>query len=140
MTTVLIVDDEYGIAELLEAVLVDEGHRVLTASNGKHGLQVLETEKPDLIFLDYMMPVMDGATMLSRMAQDESLRMIPVVLMSSISEATVAERCKGYALFLRKPFNVFHVIDVVKTLTAQGVSSATSDNQERGNHAVDVAD
>ena len=114
MATVLVVDDEYGIAELLEAVLADEGHHVLTASNGKHGLTVLETEKPDMIFLDYMMPVMDGAVMLSRMASNASFRDVPVVLMSSIPESTVAERCKGYVLFLRKPFNVFHVIEVVQ--------------------------
>jgi CheY-like chemotaxis protein len=117
MATVLIVDDEYGIAELLEAVLADEGHRVLTASNGKNGLSVLETEKPDLIFLDYMMPVMDGATMLSHMSKDASLREIPVVLMSSIPEDTVAERCRGYSLFLRKPFDIFHVIGVVRQLS-----------------------
>jgi CheY-like chemotaxis protein len=117
MATVLIVDDEYGIAELLEAVLVDEGHRVLTASNGKHGLGILEEEKPDVIFLDYMMPVMDGAVMLSHMAANPALRNTPVVMMSSIPEATVAERCEGYALFLRKPFSVFHVLDVVSKLT-----------------------
>jgi PleD family two-component response regulator len=52
MATVLVVDDEFGIAELFDAILVDEGHRVLTASNGKHGLEVLAHEKPDLVFLD----------------------------------------------------------------------------------------
>jgi CheY-like chemotaxis protein len=122
MATVLVVDDEYGIAELLEAVLVDEGHRVLTASNGKHGLSVLEKEKPDVIFLDYMMPIMDGAAMLSHMKSNPDLRNTPVVMMSSIPEATVAERCKGYVLFLRKPFNVFHVIEVVNNLTGSGSS------------------
>jgi CheY-like chemotaxis protein len=126
MATVLIVDDEYGIAELLEAVLVDEGHRVLTASNGMHGLGVLETQKPDVIFLDYMMPVMDGASMLSQIRSDPHLRDTPVVMMSSISEATVAERCKGYALFLRKPFNVFQVIDVVNDLTRKGAVDSVS--------------
>jgi CheY-like chemotaxis protein len=127
MATVLVVDDEYGIAELLEAVLVDEGHRVLTASNGKHGLSVLEKEKPDVIFLDYMMPIMDGAAMLSHMSSNPALRNTPVVMMSSIPEATVAERCQGYVLFLRKPFNVFHVIDVVNNLTGSGSSQERSD-------------
>jgi CheY-like chemotaxis protein len=122
MATVLVVDDEYGIADLLEAVLVDEGHRVLTASNGKHGLSVMEKEKPDVIFLDYMMPIMDGAAMLSHMKSNPDLRNTPVVMMSSIPEATVAERCKGYVLFLRKPFNVFHVIEVVNNLTGSGSS------------------
>jgi CheY-like chemotaxis protein len=119
MATVLVVDDEYGIAELLEAVLVDEGHRVLTASNGKHGLSVLEKERADILFVDYMMPVMDGAAMLSQLKSIPALRDTPVVMMSSIPEAAIAERCKGYALFLRKPFNVFHVIDVVNRLTGQ---------------------
>jgi CheY-like chemotaxis protein len=122
MATVLVVDDEYGIAELLVAVLVDEGHRVLTASNGAHGVDVLKKEKPDIIFLDYMMPVMDGAAMLSRVASNPAWRDIPVVMMSSIPEATVVERCKGYVLFLRKPFSVFHVIDVVNNLIGNPTS------------------
>jgi CheY-like chemotaxis protein len=122
MATVLVVDDEYGIAELLVAVLVDEGHRVLTASNAAHGVDVLKKEKPDIIFLDYMMPVMDGAAMLSRVASNPAWRDIPVVMMSSIPEATVVERCKGYVLFLRKPFSVFHVIDVVNNLIGNPTS------------------
>jgi CheY-like chemotaxis protein len=113
VATILVVDDEYGIAELLEAVLLDEGHRVFTAYNGKHGLAQLETESVDLVFLDYMMPIMDGAQMLSRLCASEELRAIPVVMMSSIPEAAVAERCKGYVKFLRKPFNIFKVLDVV---------------------------
>jgi CheY-like chemotaxis protein len=117
MATVLVIDDEYGIAELLEAVLVDEGHHVLTAANGSLGLDALRKEKPDVIFLDYMMPVMDGAAMLSHMASNPAWRDIPVVMMSSISEVAVAERCKGYVLFLRKPFNIFHVVEVVNNLT-----------------------
>ena len=117
MATVLVVDDEFGIAELFEAVLADEGHRVLTASNGKRGLEILAEERPDAIFLDFMMPVMDGATMLQRLRSNEALCKIPVVLMSSIPEATVKERCSGYVMFVRKPFNVFQVLDIVRELT-----------------------
>jgi CheY-like chemotaxis protein len=116
MATVLVVDDEFGIAELFDALLADEGHRVLTASNGKHGLDVLAKELPDLIFLDYMMPVMDGAAMLRRLAGDQQLRKIPVVMMSSIPEAAVAERCSGYVTFMRKPFKVSDVTDLVQRL------------------------
>jgi CheY-like chemotaxis protein len=56
------------------------------------------------------------------MKSNPDLRNTPVVMMSSIPEATVAERCKGYVLFLRKPFNVFHVIEVVNNLTGSGSS------------------
>ncbi len=110
MATVLVVDDEFGIAELIDAVLGDEGHRVLTASNGRQGLEMLAGERPDLVFLDYMMPVLDGAGMLRGMAADPSLSIIPVVVMSSMPEAAVAERCAGYAVFMRKPFRIAEVV------------------------------
>ena len=74
MATVLVVDDEFGVAELFDAVLTDEGHRVLTAMNGRDGMAVLATERADLIFLDFMMPVMDGAAMLGALSTDPNLR------------------------------------------------------------------
>ncbi len=117
MARVLIIDDEFGIAELLQAVLVDQGHTVFTAANGAYGMQLIETETPDVVFLDYMMPVMDGAAVLREMAARGSLSAVPVVMMSSIPEESVAERCNGYVMFLRKPFSVFHVVDVVNRLT-----------------------
>ncbi|MFE1601991.1 response regulator [Methylobacterium sp. ID0610] len=115
MATVLIVDDEFGIAELLDAVLTDEGHTVLTAANGRHGLMRLaEAEtKPDLILLDFMMPVMDGPAMLRALAEDAATAAIPVVLMSSMPEAAVRERCDGYTAVLRKPFRLKQARDAV---------------------------
>ncbi|MEO8714273.1 MAG: response regulator [Acetobacteraceae bacterium] len=123
MATVLVVDDEFGIAELFDAILADEGHRVLTASDGRHGLEMLAKERPDLIFLDYMMPVMDGAGVLRGMAADAALHAIPVVVMSSMPEATVAERCSGYACFMRKPFKVSQVVALVDRLLGQSDDS-----------------
>ncbi len=120
MSTVLVVDDEFGIAELIEAVLVDEGHRVVIAMNGKRGLEVLVGENFDLIFLDYMMPVMDGATMLRIMAESPTMGGVPVVMMSSLPEATVAERCSGYAAFMRKPFRINEVVRLAEMLLAKG--------------------
>ena len=116
MATVLVVDDEFGIAELFDAILTDEGHRVLTAINGRHGLELLAGDRPDLMFLDYMMPVMDGAAMLRAMAADPALPAVPVVMMSSMPEATVAERCSGYVTFLRKPFKIAQVVALAERL------------------------
>src|SRR3984957_2685090 len=113
MATVLVVDDEFGIAELFEAILEDEGHRVLTASNGRHGLEVLAKERPDVVFLDYMMPVMDGGNMLRRMTAGKKVKYMPGVMMRSIPWAAVADRCSGYVKFMRKPFYVSQVTDVV---------------------------
>jgi CheY-like chemotaxis protein len=103
---VLVVDDEIGIAELIDAVLTDEGYRVLTAVNGRQGLAIMAKDHPDLVFLDYMMPEMDGADVLRAMARDLSTDGVPVVLMSSMPEDLVAERCPGYAVFMRKPFRI----------------------------------
>jgi len=119
MATVLVVEDEFGIADLIEAVLEDEGYRVLTAVNGRQGLELLTGERPDLVFLDYMMPVMDGSAVLRSIADDLSLRDIPVVMMSSLPEATVAERCNGYVIFMRKPFKISHVISLTKRLIGE---------------------
>ena len=124
MGTVLVVDDEFGIAELMEAVLTDEGHHVLIAVNGRQGLEMLAQERPDLVFLDYMMPVMDGALMLSAMSKNVSFQGIPVVLMSSLAEVTVAERCGPYASFLRKPFKVATVIALSERLISKSNPSS----------------
>ena len=116
MATVLVVEDEFGIADLIEAVLEDEGHRIRMAANGKLGLEMLAQERPHLVFLDYMMPVMDGASMLRSMATDPSFRDIPVVMMSSLPEATVAQRCNGYTAFMRKPFKITDVVSLTEQL------------------------
>ena len=119
MATVLVIDDEFGIAELFEAILEDEGHRVLTATDGKRGLEVLAEERANLVFLDYMMPVMDGAAVLRGMKADPALQGIPIVIMSSMPEATVAERCSGYVTFMRKPFKIDQVTELAERLLGQ---------------------
>ncbi len=118
MAIVLIVDDEFGIANLLEAVLEDEGHRPVLASNGRQALEKAAEIRPDLVITDFMMPVMDGAALISAIANDPNLYGIPVVLMSAMPEAAVAQRCSGYVSFLRKPFKIFEVIDLVARLLA----------------------
>jgi CheY-like chemotaxis protein len=124
MAIVLVVEDEFGIAELFDVVLAEEGYRVLTAMNGKRGLETLVQERPDMVFMDYMMPVMDGSAMLAAMQADPSLRQIPVVMMSSMPEAAVAERCSGYVTFMRKPFKLVELVEMVKRILATGGTSS----------------
>ena len=122
MRTVLVIDDEFGIAELIDAVLTDEGYRVVIAANGQQGLEMLAKEHPDLVFLDYMMPVMNGAAVLRAMGGDTILQNIPVVVMSSIPEAMVAERCVGYVSFLRKPFKITDVTTLTERLIGKNAA------------------
>ena len=116
MRTVLVVDDEFGVAEVLEAVLQDEGYRVVTAINGRQGLDRALENPPDLILLDLMMPIMGGAAMLAALQGDPVLRRVPVVLMSSLDEAAVRETCNGYRAFLRKPFRMAEVLSLLERL------------------------
>ena len=117
MATVLIVEDEFAIADLLAMALTDEGYRVLTAANGRQGLtRLAEDPRPDLVISDYMMPVLDGAGMLQAMREIESQREIPYIVMSSMPEANVRERIDGYAAFVHKPFQIAAVVQLVATI------------------------
>ena len=111
--TVLVIDDEYGIAELLQFALEDANYRVLTAPNGKVGLALAQGDKPDLILLDVMMPIMDGPATLRALQGNAALRDIPVMMMSSVDERTVRSLCDGFVGFVRKPFHLDALIGLI---------------------------
>ena len=114
MKTILVVDDEFGIGEVLEAILTDEGYRVVTAINGNHALERLAGNRVDLILSDLMMPVMDGAALFKALKADERYAGIPFVLMCSLPQANIASRIQGYTAFLHKPFRVDDVLEAVR--------------------------
>jgi CheY-like chemotaxis protein len=105
MKTILLVDDEFGITDVLGDVLAEKGFSVIVARNGSDGLRRVEERRPDLILLDYMMPVMDGCEVLRILAAHEEQRNIPVVLMSALPRESIAADCQS-AGFLRKPFDL----------------------------------
>jgi CheY-like chemotaxis protein len=78
---ILIVEDEEGLRLLYEEELKAEGYEVFTAGNGKEAIQKLGEEKPDLIILDIVMPVMDGLEALGQIVRKE--RKIPIILHTS---------------------------------------------------------
>ncbi|WP_207483291.1 response regulator [Arenibaculum pallidiluteum] len=119
MRTVLLVEDEFGIADVLARVLEDEGYRVVTAGNGRRGLERLAESKPDLVVLDFMMPVTDGAAMGRAMRADPAYAGIPIIMMSAVSEATVRARFDGYTAFIRKPFLVPRFLDLIARTLGQ---------------------
>ncbi|HEY0093927.1 MAG TPA: response regulator [Archangium sp.] len=110
MSKLLIVDDEVAILEALTDILSVEGYEVATAANGAEGLKRAGEDRPDLILLDLMMPVMDGQEMLRRIKESPELRSIPVVVMSA-GRVTKAE-LQG-SRFLAKPFELDDLLDTV---------------------------
>jgi DNA-binding response OmpR family regulator len=114
--TVLIVEDEFAIADLLEMALADEGYRVIRAANGRQGLERLAEHSPDLVISDFMMPVLDGAGLVQAIRQSERQREVPIIIMSSMPEANVHARINSYAAFVRKPFQIAALMRLIATI------------------------
>jgi CheY-like chemotaxis protein len=83
---ILIIDDDPFNVDFLEQELADLGYAVSSAGNGALGLEMVIQEKPDLVLLDIMMPVMDGFSVLSRLKSDPQTRGIPVVIVSALGD------------------------------------------------------
>lgn len=114
MAKVLVVDDEPAIRDVLTALLQDEGYDVVTSSDGRQALDLLAAERPDLIILDIMMPIMDGHEVYRRIRERPEWIRKPVIMMSAaVSPGTAAD---GVALFLRKPFDIDRLVEAIHRL------------------------
>ncbi|MFN3566149.1 MAG: response regulator [Burkholderiaceae bacterium] len=121
MATILVVDDEIGIRELLSEILSDEGHAVLTAENAGVARRLRQSEQPDLVLLDIWMPDTDGVTLLKEWASNGQLTM-PVIMMSghaTIDTAVEATRF-GALDFLEKPIALARLLAAVKSGLERG--------------------
>ncbi len=116
MKLIVVVDDEYALAEALAALLEEEGFRVLVAQDGAEGLTHLVDEVPALCFVDLMMPVMGGVDMVRAMRADPRLMDVPVVLMTAARRELVPADLPVQG-FLRKPFSIGALIALAASLT-----------------------
>lgn len=121
MATILVVDDEIGIRELISEILSDEGHVVLTAENAAAARAAQSTEALDLVLLDIWMPDTDGVTLLKEWAANGALTM-PVIMMSghaTIDTAVEATRF-GALDFLEKPIALQRLLGAVRSGLERG--------------------
>lgn len=104
---ILVVDDIEANRDVLSRRLEKQGYDVATAKNGVRALEKLRTQSFDLVLLDIMMPEMNGYEVLQTIQNDETLRHIPVVMISALGEMDSVVRCveMGAADYLTKPFN-----------------------------------
>lgn len=112
MKTVLIVDDEEPIRDLLAIMLIEAGYRVLRAADGGEALVLATSERPDLILSDVMMPVLSGVELSRRLRLNPELRDIPIILMSA-GGARVID-VDHIAAFVNKPFDLDAIESLVK--------------------------
>lgn len=115
MKLVLIAEDEYDIALALELVLNETGYRVAIVPNGQEAVSFLALERPDLVLMDIMMPVLTGLEALKKIRQNPAFADLPVVLMSAAPAKGTQEEYAWNA-FIRKPFNVDDVLRVIAKL------------------------
>lgn len=120
MKLVLIVEDEFGNAEVLRLLFEAEGYRVATASNGRAALALLQGEKPALILSDFMMPIMNGAELGNAVRSDSTVSQVPFVFMSGTNEEVVRRLFRDYDAFLPKPFDFPEMLSLVERLIAGG--------------------
>ncbi len=113
---VLVIDDSPTITKVVQLVLTKAGFEVITAADGEAGLAVARSRAPDLILLDFVMPRMNGYQFCREAASDETLRDIPVVLMSAKGDQ-VGERfvkVMGIVDYITKPFSPEAITAVVQ--------------------------
>ena len=107
MARVLVIDDEPDVRWLLRVNLEQAGHEVIVAEDGLRGIAVAQKQRPEIIVLDLMMPVMDGYGVLAELAKDPRTVDVPVVVLSAKAIPEEADRAMGAGAvrFLEKPFD-----------------------------------
>jgi CheY-like chemotaxis protein len=128
----VIVDDEFGLAELIAEVLAERGYATAIAINGELGLALLRERRPELVLLDLMMPVLDGSEMLTAMRADPELATVPVVIMTAMPEAVPAENAAAFNAVLQKPFTPERLFEVVRASVGAAPSGRNDPSDRAG--------
>jgi DNA-binding response OmpR family regulator len=116
MTTILVVDDEFLIADVLAFALEDEGYMVVRASNGRKGLDVFQRDRPTLVITDFMMPVMNGLELAQAIRERADGNSPPIILMSGAQAEIARQNGELFAAVFDKPFRVSEIVQAVVDL------------------------
>ncbi|PIP17398.1 MAG: response regulator [Candidatus Portnoybacteria bacterium CG23_combo_of_CG06-09_8_20_14_all_37_13] len=115
--TILIIEDDKFLRELIAQKLIKEGFEISEAVDGEEGMKKVKEEKPDLILLDLILPGIDGFEVLARMKEDPVLAAIPVIILSNLGQKEDVE--KGLKLgavdyLIKAHFTPGEIIDKIK--------------------------
>lgn len=121
---ILVCDDERNIVRMIQVNLEKQGYQVVTAYDGKEGLEKVRSEKPDLLVLDVMMPYMDGFEVLKALRREPATESLPVIMLTA--KAQDKDVFEGYHygadMYLTKPFSPRELISFIKRI-AQGATN-----------------
>jgi two-component system, OmpR family, alkaline phosphatase synthesis response regulator PhoP len=126
--SILVIDDEPYILRSLSYLLAREGYSVETASNGEEGLARVRSQRPPLVFLDIMMPSMNGYEVCEQIKQDPELASTYVIMLSAKGQQIDRERglLGGADEYMTKPFSPREVAQRVRTILAELASSSVA--------------
>lgn len=140
-TNVLLIEDEKNIAELVKYNLEQEGFTPLLASRGDTGLEMARKNKPDLILLDIMLPVIDGIEICKILKQNENTAGIPIIMMTAKGQE--ADRVVGLELgaddYVTKPFSSRELMARIKAVLRRGKEKKSAKILRCGDIEVDTA-
>ena len=118
---VLIVDDDLNIHDLACRILIQNGYRTISATDGSRGIEIAREKNPALILLDIMMPEKDGWEVLKELRNDADLANIPVLVTSVLEEQKTAEAL-GARAYVSKPIDKKQLLDTLKSLDIESTS------------------
>lgn len=131
--TVLVVDDEEHILELIEYNLYQNQFHALTAQSGEEALALLAKEKVDLVLLDWMLPGMSGIDVLKEIRKDDKLGEVPVILLTAKGEEI--DKVLGLELgaddYISKPFGIHELIARVKAVLRRSAKVVSKEKKEK---------
>lgn len=133
MKTILAVDDEEHILELVSYNLEHEGYHVLKAETGEDALTILDNHKVDMVLLDWMLPGIDGIEVLRKIRGNKQLRKLPVILLTAKSDeiSKVVGLEIGSDDYLAKPFGVHELIARIKAVMRRSEGSFEEEESEK---------
>jgi len=117
---ILLADDNLPSRELMREILETSGHRVMEAVNGRDALDLVHQNRPDLVFLDLQMPVMDGFRVIQELRNDIRFRKLPVVAVTASAMLGDRERAiaAGFDSYIAKPINLGEVRKQIESLSS----------------------
>ena len=133
VSRILIADDEPSVREVLATLLLDEGHTVQQARDGRVALEMITEELPDLVITDVMMPGLDGWALLASVRARTAT--LPVIIISAIERREAKQReilVADHTVFLRKPFDIEALLTTVEHLTGSRPTREDADRHGAG--------
>jgi two-component system phosphate regulon response regulator PhoB len=138
---ILIVEDESALVELLRYNLEKEGYRVTVAVDGEEGLSAIEESKPDLVILDWMLPLVSGLEVCRQVRRKPATRTLPIIMLTARSEET--DRVRGLEIgaddYITKPFSPSELMARVRAVLRRAQPSAATDVLSYGGLVMDLA-